>query len=93
MAAERAAEAVLSDAKKTRDRMIEEARSAAQAVDRRTDRRIETCRTAYCRATAALVEAANSEDPWPGVEDPGHDRHRSMERAAREIAQRLIGRA
>ncbi|MBT8456637.1 MAG: hypothetical protein KJO15_11105 [Alphaproteobacteria bacterium] len=89
--AERDAEDRLTEARKHRDEIIDRARASAQAVERKTDDRLETRRRLYSAETQARAQAIADQD---GGEVTSARKPVSSDRtgeAATRMARRLIG--
>jgi vacuolar-type H+-ATPase subunit H len=87
--AESQAESALDTARGRHDGIVAAARSEAQEIERRTDRRIEACRRLFTERTQDLVrsrkDAAGRAPPPVEVGDA------EARRAARTLAMRLVG--
>lgn len=87
--AESLAEKALDAARRRRDEIVAAARTEAQDIERRTDRRIETVRRRFTEATADLVREANDAARHaPALVDVDEDAARD---AATMLAMRLVG--
>ncbi|ARE40982.1 hypothetical protein RGUI_2841 [Rhodovulum sp. P5] len=89
--AEREAEDRVADARLCAERTIDAARTAAQAVERTTDRRLEAIRRSYGQQTDALAQdiAAHAIDETGTGTAPVDEE--AARRAALRIARRLVG--